>query len=162
LKKTRFKDDDLVRQASFFAILTGLRFGAIKSLLWKHLEYSKELESWYVHFIDPKPNRPLKHFISQQAAEILGPKGEHDEPVFPDLKYDRIRSKLSEWLVMAGIRKKITFHCFRHTYATHLVSKGEDLYVISKMLNHKNIKTTQIYSKMPDKNKVAAANRMTI
>jgi hypothetical protein len=30
------------------------------------------------------------------------------------------------------------------------------------MLNHKNVKTTQIYSKMPDRNKVIAANRMTI
>jgi integrase len=162
LKATRFKDDDLVRRASFFAILTGLRFGAIKSLQWKHLEYSKELESWYVQFIDPKPNRPIRHFIAHQAVELLGPRGEHDDPIFPEFRYDQIRSKLSEWLVMAGIRKKISFHCFRHTYATHLVSKGEDLYVISKMLNHKNIKTTQIYSKMPDKNKVAAANRMTI
>ncbi len=162
LKQARFPGDDGIRQVSFFAILTGLRFGAIQSLRWKHLEFSKEQNSWYVQFIDPKPNRPIKHFISSQAVELLGKPDESDSPIFPDLVYSRIPPKLSEWLIVARLKKKITFHCFRHTYATQLVSKGEDLYVISKMLNHKNISTTQIYSKMPDKNKVAAANRMSI
>jgi integrase len=155
-------DDDIVRRASFFAILTGLRFGAIQSLKWKHIEYSKDLQSWYVYFIDPKPNRPLKHFITKQAVDMVGPKREDEQYVFPGLNYNRTRRKLTEWFQQAGLKKKITFHCFRHTYATQLVSKGEDIYVISKMLNHKNVKTTQIYSKMPDRNKVMAANRLSI
>ncbi len=161
LKKTP-NDDDIVRRASFFAILTGLRFGAIQSLKWKHIDYSNDLQSSYIYFIDPKPNRPVKHFISQQAIDILGARQDEEEKVFPGLNYDRTRMRLMEWLQAAGIKKKITFHCFRHTYATQLVSKGEDIYVISKMLNHKNIKTTQIYSKMPDKNKVMAANKLSI
>jgi integrase len=155
-------DDDTVYRASMFAILTGLRFGAIKSLRWNELEYSNDLASWYFYFIDPKPKRPLKHFISQQAVDLLGKRKDHNDLVFPDLNYSRTRDKLRTWCQVAGIKKKITFHCFRHTYATQLVAKGEDIYIISKMLNHKHVKTTQLYSKVPDRNKVTAAHKLSI
>jgi site-specific recombinase XerD len=59
-------------------------------------------------------------------------------------------------------KKENYFSLFQAYYATQLVSKGEDIYVISKMLNHKHVKTTQLYSKVPDQNKVAAANRFSI
>ena len=155
-------DDDTVYRASMFAILTGLRFGAIQSLKWKELEYSNDLQSWYFYFIDPKPQRPVKHFISQQAVDLLGEKKDNNDLVFPDLNYTRTRDKLRTWCQVAGIRKKITFHCSRHTYATQLVAKGEDIYIISKMLNHKHVKTTQLYSKVPDRNKVLAAHKLSI
>ncbi len=161
LKNTSIGDNTVYR-ASLFAILTGLRFGAIKSLKWSDLEYSKNLDCWYFYFIDPKPQRPIKHFVCQQAIDLLGERTDGSDFVFPDINYSRTRSQLSAWCLKAGIRKKITFHCFRHTYATQLISKGEDIYVISKMLNHKHIKTTQIYSKVPDQNKVIAANRFQI
>lgn len=161
LKQTKIGDDTVYR-ASMFAILTGLRFGAIQSLKWKELEYSNDLKSWYFYFIDPKPQRPVKHFISQQAVELLREREGDNDPVFPDLNYSRARDKLRSWCQLAGIKKKISFHCFRHTYATQLVAKGEDIYIISKMLNHKHVKTTQLYSKVPDRNKVLAAHKLSI
>ena len=152
--------NDMMYRASMFAIMTGLRFGAIQSLKWKELEYSNELDAWYFYFIDPKPKRPLKHFISKQSVELLGERKEEYLNVFPGLRYSRMRDYLKDWLYKAGISKKITFHSFRHTYATQLISKGEDIYIISKMLNHKNIQTTQLYGKVPERNKVLAANKM--
>lgn len=46
----------------------------------------------------------------------------------------------------AGIKKRIHAHKFRHCYATHLLESGTDMALIQKLLGHKNIKTTQIYS----------------
>lgn len=47
-----------------------------------------------------------------------------------------------------GIRKHITFHTARHTYATMLLTLGVDLYTVSKLLGHTSIKHTQRYAKI--------------
>jgi site-specific recombinase XerD len=62
----------------------------------------------------------------------------------------------------AGITKKITFHCFRHTFATLQLSNGTDIYTVSKMLGHTNVKTTQIYAKVVDEKKEKAAHAIKL
>lgn len=152
-------EDQLIYNASLFAIYTGLRFSAIAALQWKHLEFSEELNSWYLYLIDPKPGTPMKHFISRQAADLLGSRKHEEEYIFSGLDYVRTWSQVKKWCRDVGIRKKITFHNFRHTYATQLLENGEDIYVVSKMLNHKHLKTTQIYGKVSDTLRARAAKR---
>ena len=64
------------------------------------------------------------------------------------------------WVIKAGITKHITFHCGRHTYATLLLTYGVDIFTVSKLLGHKNIKNTQIYAKIIDKKKREAVNKL--
>ena len=56
----------------------------------------------------------------------------------------------------------LSFHCFRHTYATLQLAGGTDLYTVSKMLGHTDVKTTQIYAKIVDEKKEKAANAIVI
>jgi site-specific recombinase XerD len=62
----------------------------------------------------------------------------------------------------AGISKTITFHCARHTYATLQLTLGTDIYTVSKLLGHKDLKTTQIYAKIIDERKKEAANKIKL
>jgi integrase len=152
-------EDELVFRSSIFALLTGFRFGALKILQWKHLHFSRRLDAWFVHIVDPKPDRSFKHFISQQAVEVLGSTGNVDAYIFEGLDYHKTRTGLKKWFGEVGLQDKAKFHSWRHKYATDLIEKGEDLYVVSKMLNHKDVKTTQIYAKVPDTNRAKAANK---
>ena len=73
-----------------------------------------------------------------------------------------IQEPLKEWLKEAGIKKHITFHCFRHTYATLQIAAGTDIYTVSKMLTHKNVSTTQIYADLVDAKKRESANKISL
>lgn len=69
---------------------------------------------------------------------------------------------LPKWISDAGITKHITFHCFRHTYATLQIAAGTDIYTVSKMLTHRNVTTTQIYADLVNAKKRETVNRITL
>ncbi len=64
----------------------------------------------------------------------------------PDAK--SIRRRIDKYAQMAGIKKKISPHTLRHTFATHLVNAGADLRTVQEMLGHTNLATTQIYTQV--------------
>ncbi|NOZ46966.1 MAG: tyrosine-type recombinase/integrase [Chlorobi bacterium] len=95
----------------------------------------------------------------ERARNLLGNKDLHEERVFKGLKYSAWHNlKLQLWVMKAGISKTITFHCGRHTYATLQLTFGTDIYTVSKLLGHKELKTTQVYAKIINQKKVDAAN----
>ncbi|MEM8510070.1 MAG: tyrosine-type recombinase/integrase [Bacteroidota bacterium] len=58
----------------------------------------------------------------------------------------------------AGITKPITFHNARHTNTVLLLENGADIYTVSKRLGHREIRTTEIYTKIIDRKMKEAAN----
>jgi len=69
---------------------------------------------------------------------------------------------IKELITLAGINKKISFHCARHTFATHSIELGIPIEVICKLLGHKKIATTQIYAKIMDTVKIREMEKWNI
>ena len=116
----------------------------------------------YIRLKEKKTGNIQNHFIPISAYNLMPEGNTKDEFVFSGLEYSKIVRPLKEWIEESGINKKITFHNFRHTFATLQLSKGTDIYTVSKMLGHKNVATTQIYGKVMDRQKIEAANKMNL
>jgi site-specific recombinase XerD len=101
--------------------------------------------------------------ISDQAYELCGERRDPDRLVFEGLMDPSwINRPVKKWIEAAGITKHITFHCFRHSYATIQLTNGTDIYTLSKMMGHTNVRTTQIYGKIVDSKKEKAAQAISI
>jgi len=59
---------------------------------------------------------------------------------------------LKHSLRKSGIKKPVTLHWLRYSYATHLIESGVDLRYIQELLGHKSSKTTEIYTHVSTKN----------
>lgn len=152
----------ILKTAFIFSALTGLRWSDISKLTWSEIQHSKEM-GYYIRFRQKKTKGLETLPISAQARKLLGTEGNQDEEMFSDLHYSAWTNlKLQQWIMKAGITKNITFHCSRHTYATLQLSLGTDIYTVSKLLGHKELRTTQIYAKVIDDKKTQAANRIQL
>jgi integrase len=155
-------NNPLLKRAALFSALTGLRFSDIKNLVWGELEYI-EGNGYFIQFKQQKTQGVEMMPISEQAYSLLGEPKEPTDVIFEGLTYSAYENKhLYQWIGAAGITKDITFHCFRHTFATLQLSKGTDIYTVSKMLGHRELKTTQIYAKIIDKTKREAADKIKL
>lgn len=155
-------NNPLLKRAALFSALTGLRFSDIKNLVWGELEYI-EGNGYFIQFKQQKTKGVEMMPISEQAYSLLGERKEPTNKVFEGLTYSAYENKhLYQWIGAAGITKDITFHCFRHTFATLQLSKGTDIYTVSKMLGHRELKTTQIYAKIIDQTKREAADKIQL
>jgi len=152
----------LLKNAAIFSALTGLRFSDISKLVWGEVQYS-ELEGYFLQFRQKKTKGVEVLPISEQAFKLLGERKEPTDQVFKGLIYSAyLNVHLKQWILRAGITKNITFHCFRHTFATLQLSHGTDIYTVSKMLGHRDLKTTQIYAKIVDDTKRKAADKIKL
>lgn len=152
---------EIIKHMALFSSLTGLRFSDVSNLLWSNVVLDKHL-GYYVKLTEQKTKNTYNHPISETAYKILCLYKENTTRVFGNIKYSQIGRPLSQWIEDSGIQKKISFHNFRHSYATLQLANGTDIYTVSKLLGHKNVSTTQIYTKVIDAKKVEAANRINI
>jgi integrase len=155
-------NNELLKRAALFSALTGLRFSDIQKMVWGEIEYI-EGQGYFLNFSQKKTNGIEYYPISEQAFKLLGERKEPTAKVFEGLTYSAYHNKhLFQWIGAAGITKNITFHCFRHTFATLQLSHGTDIYTVSKMLGHRELKTTQIYAKIVDDTKRKAADKIKL
>jgi integrase len=160
LKNTACRKD-VVKRAALTSAMTGLRASDCMNLKWKQVCYSDEMGN-FLDFTQQKTTQRERMPIKESVLEILGKRGDPNEPVFPGFKNNSVdNTHLREWVARAGITKVIKFHSFRHTFAIMLGNNEANLFQIKELLGHKNIGTTQrFYAKIVDTSKRDIINKL--
>lgn len=149
----------LVKRAYLFSCFTGLRISDVRNLKWGDIYH--ENGQAFVSVVMKKITKPLYIPLSGQALKWMPEKGEStsDDYVFGNLvNYGNVNENLKKWAEAAGIRKHISYHTSRHSFATMMLTLGADLYTVSKLLGHSSVKHTQIYARIIDRKKDEAVN----
>jgi integrase len=161
-------NNQMLKQAFLFACFVGFRISDIERITWEQISLINGRP--YFQFKQRKGARFENMPLSDQAVKILqetralhpeyAPEG--DDRVFILPSRSRISVLLETWGVRAGLPFHLTFHVSRHTFATMNLTYGSDLYTVSKLLGHKNIKTTQVYGHIIDQKKLDAVQALPV
>ena len=151
--------NEQVKKAFVFSCFTGLRLSDARTLTWRKVYKTPDGKTLYIHVFMQKTQKPNNIPLSQEALNCIQVKDNLDEPIFTLPASDAtINYHVKKLVKAAGIEKKVSFHCSRHTFATMMLTLGVDIYTTSKLLGHANVTTTAIYAKIVDKKKVDAMN----
>ena len=149
----------VVKSAALFSCLTGLRISDIIRLQWENIIRGAD-GGWCMHIVTKKTRTEAVLPLSDEALALCGERSTGQ--VFKGMTQALLPLYLKDWIRSAGITKHITFHCFRHTYATLQLAAGTDLYTISKMLTHSTVATTQVYADVVNDLKRKASEQITL
>lgn len=114
-------DYESVRRAFLFSCLTGLRRSDILKLKWSDVFQQGDFTR--IIFKQKKTGGQEYLDITQQATELMGERGKGEDFVFDDIfSPDCTNKTIQNWVLRAGIDKKITFHCGRHIKSSLLLN----------------------------------------
>jgi site-specific recombinase XerD len=155
------ENQNYVLKYFLFACYTGVRFKDFTELKYKHIEQDKINGEMYkflvfdMHKTGKPVDIPIIPFVEQFLINGLP-----NQKLFNVFTSQSTNRHLKKIMKLAGIAKKISFHCARHTLGNIGADVGINREVISAILGHTNISTTQIYSKVPRSQKVIGLEKM--
>jgi site-specific recombinase XerD len=110
-------------------------------------------ELW-IYYRREKTTKPIRIPLLPKALQIIekyksNRKSISQGSIFPKISNQKLNAYLKEIADVCGIKKNLTFHIARHTFATTItLSNGVPIETVSKLLGHTKIATTQIYAKV--------------
>jgi site-specific recombinase XerD len=132
-----------------FLYYAGLRLDEARNLKWTDFDFEREI----IHIKKAKGDKDRIVFLHKKVRDSLNVFGIKDEGLIlvPEFGNKRYNSRTIQQIVKnaankVGLRKHVTPHTLRHSFATHLLEAGADIKYIQKLLGHKDIRTTQIYT----------------
>lgn len=152
LKKTVLR---INRDIFIFACYTGLAYADVKGLEKSNLQVGPDGKNW-LYIRRKKTNTSVRIPLLTEAQEILDSYSDHPkiagtEKLLPVYSNQKVNQYLQEIAGEVQIRKKLTFHAARHTFATTVtLANGVPIETVSKLLGHHKISTTQIYARVID------------
>ena len=152
-----------IRKAFLLCLYSGMRFCDVKTLRHKNIDLPNRI----LHFSQSKTqDRSSKAIVYIPIREDmlsllnLNPDMEMQSLVYNLPSHPTCLKILREWTQEAGIKKHITWHCARHSFATNLLKNGADIKVVADLLGHSSLKYVEIYTRATDSRKIKAINSL--
>ncbi len=124
----------IYKKAFLFSCFCGLRVSDVARLKWSDI--NTQNGQMKADIRQKKTDEPLYLPLSENAVKWLPERtdGGEGEPIFKSVSVAHASTIVKDWARAAGITKNVTFHTARHTFATMLLTKGGDLFTVSKLL----------------------------
>lgn len=152
--------DREVQNAFIFSAQTSLRLGDLRALKFS------DIKNGYLYFKQQKTKGLLHIKISNLAQKIIvEQRKRHPKTEFVfELQKSRtsINDKLDKIGKSVSITKDLHIHMARHTFATLALTKGVDIYTVSKYMGHTSVATTEIYSNLVDQKMNEVADKINV
>jgi len=154
-KNFKIKRIDQVRDVFIFACYTGLSYGDLKALTNESISTGIDGKNWIIYEREKTGIRASIPLLPTAQSIIdkyrNDPECNAEDMLLPVKSNQKLNSYLAEIEEICGIKKRLTMHLARHTFATTVtLSQGVPIETVSKMLGHTSLKTTQVYSKVVD------------
>jgi integrase len=143
-----------VKRAFILACFTGLGMAEIRDLTWSRIDNDR------IRLFRKKNGQPIDNNLPPTAIKVLGEPGKPNEKIFEIPSETAVNKNLKNWVARAGIEKKITFYCARHTFATMLLLRGANLKTVADSLGQTSTKHTIKYLYYVDSLKTEAINKL--
>lgn len=145
--------DDLFKRIFLFALHTGCRQSEILELKITDVNFNDKMITVKKTKSHKFRSLPLNDVAAEVVKMQLQLSDERSIYLFEMKKSCRIKNnylidKFDKTRSAAKIRSDLTFHSFRHTFATKLVQKGVPIYEVKNLLGHSDIRTTEIYARL--------------
>ena len=157
IEKKRIEIDrlEIVRDVFVFACYTGLSYSDIAKLRFEDIHKGDDGDDWII--VDRnKTNNRCRIPVLPVAQKIIKkyrnfPENESEGLLLPVRSNQKMNSYLKELATICGIKKNLSMHVARHSFATSVtLGNGVPIETVSKMLGHSSLKTTQIYARIVD------------
>ncbi len=143
-----------------FLYYAGLRLDETRNIEWQDIDFDRGI----IHLKTAKGDKERVVFLHKKLIDTLKMYGTKKEGlVFVSQKDEKYNKRTIQQIIKSaskkvGIKKNVTPHTLRHSFATHLLESGADIRYVQQLLGHKDLKTTQIYTHVANKDIKKLAN----
>lgn len=142
-----------VQRAFIFGLYTGARWCDTSQLTYRNVDYSTRILRFQQQKTRGHSNRSWVIVpLNDALIKLIGyPKDDdYDARIFNVPTHMASSYQLKRWVEASGIKKKITWHCARHSFAVNVLSKGANIKTVSSLLGHTSVRMTERYLHVVD------------
>lgn len=154
-----------LRRAFIFTLYTGIRYCDIVELTYNNVDYTNRM----LRFEQSKTKHSSPHShvdipLNDFTLGLIGyaPNGDLGAHIFTLPSHESCNKSLKRWCANAGITKRISWHCARHSFATNILEGGANIKTVADLLGHSGLKYTERYVRAVDERKRQAVNSLPV